>query len=125
MQQDQRADDAPCFDQRAAALLGLSVEGRVQTQAEAEQGAHVAQEAGEGRGVQMDPLRLYAPRLCFLQGPQQVHTHSFEQEVEANSEGGQEESCVEVLLHAGAVDPLSSVESFSHNHAYKSIDTFR
>ena len=116
VEQDQRADDASRFHQRAAALLGLGVEGRVQAQTQTEQGAHVAQEAGEGRAVQVDPLGLDAPLLGFLQGPQQVHAQHFEQEVEANGEGGQEEGGVEVLLHAGVVDPLSSVEGFSHDH---------
>lgn len=116
VQQEQRADDASCFDQRAAALFGFGVEGGVQAQTQAKQRAHVAQEAGKGRGVQVDPLWSDAPLLRFLHGPQQVHTQSFEQHIEANSEGGEEQSRVEILLHAGAVDPLSSVKGLSHNH---------
>lgn len=89
----------------------------MQAQTQAKQSAHVAQETGEGRGVQVDPLGPGTPLLGFIQGPQQVHTQRFEQEVEANSKGGQEECSVEVFLHAGAVDPLGSVECLSHYHA--------
>ncbi|TNN84787.1 hypothetical protein EYF80_004832 [Liparis tanakae] len=116
VQQRQGADHAADSDRRAAAPLGLGVEGRVQAQAQAEQGAHVAQEAGEGRGVQVDPLGPHAPPLGFVQSPQQVHAQRLEDEVEAHGEGGQEERRVEVLPHAGAVDPLSSVEGLAHDH---------
>lgn len=117
VQEDQRADDTPCFNHGAVALFGFGVERRVQAQTQPKQRAHVTQQTGEGRGVQVDPLGPDAPLLGFVQGPQQVHTQSFEQEVEANGEGGEEERGVEVFLHAGAVDPLGSVEGLGHNHA--------
>lgn len=85
--------------------LFLHMEMRVQAQAQAEQGAHVTQEAGKGCCVQVNPLGPHAPLLGFLEGPQQVHSHCFEQEVEAHREGGQEERSVEISFHAGVIDP--------------------
>lgn len=77
----------------------------MQTKAQAEQGARISQEAGEGCVVQVDPLGPHTPPLGFLHGTQQVHSHRFEQEVEVHSKGGQEEGGVKISLHAGAVDP--------------------
>lgn len=51
MQQHQGGDDTRRLGRPAAALFGLGVEGRVQAQPQPEQGAHVAQETGERRGV--------------------------------------------------------------------------
>lgn len=90
----------------------------MQAQAQAEQGAHVAQEAGEGCGVQVDPLGSHAPPLGFLHGPQQVHSHCFEQEVEAHSKGGQEECGVKISLHAGAVDPSLLGDNLSNKNTW-------
>lgn len=86
----------------------------MQTQAQAEQGAHVTQEAGKRCCVHVDPLSSDAPLLGFLHGPQQVNAQSLEQEVEAHSEGGQEESNEEVFLHAGTVDPIQPGDSLSY-----------
>lgn len=116
MEQEQRTDDTTCFHPLVAAFFAFGVQRRVQAQAQTEQGAHVTQEAGEGRAVQVDPLGSDAPLLGFLDGPQQVHTYGFEQQVEAHSKRGQEKGSVEVLLHAGIVDPLSSVEGLGHDH---------
>uniref|UniRef100_A0A3Q1G260 Uncharacterized protein n=1 Tax=Acanthochromis polyacanthus TaxID=80966 RepID=A0A3Q1G260_9TELE len=60
--------------------------------------------------IQEDPLRTDAPLLGLLQRPQQVNAQKPEQQVEAHSKGGEEEDGVEVLPHAGTVDPLGSVE---------------
>lgn len=105
MKQKQR-DDNTSHLEAGARVLGLAVEGRVKTQTQTEQGAHVTQEAGERRAVQVDPLGIHAPLLGFLHRPQQVHAQNSEQQVEANSEGGQGEGGVEVFPHAGAVDPF-------------------
>ncbi|KAF3853900.1 hypothetical protein F7725_014588, partial [Dissostichus mawsoni] len=103
VQQEQSADDAQCFDRRAAALLALGA------QTQAEQRAHVTQEAGEGRGVHVNPLWLHTPLLSLLQGPKQVHTHSFKQQVEANSEGNLLD-----LPFEHQIEPVSD-----HSHPYE------
>lgn len=46
-------------------LAALDEELRVDRQAQTEQGSNVPHQAGEGRGVQVDPVRVYAPSLCF------------------------------------------------------------
>lgn len=83
--------------------------------AQAKQGVHVSQEAGEGSGVHVDPLSPHTPLLGFLQGPQQVHAQSLQQHVEAHSEGEQEDGGVEVLLQTGSIDLLHSGEELSHH----------
>lgn len=53
-------------------LAALDEQLRVERQAQTKQGPQVPHQAGEGRGVQVDPLRLRAPSLCFSQRPKGI-----------------------------------------------------
>lgn len=70
----------------------------METQAQPSEGAHVTEEAGKGRSIQVHPLGMDAPFLRSLHGPEEVHAHDFEQKVEAHSEGGEEDCGEEVLV---------------------------
>ncbi len=98
MQQRQRGDDTGHPDSSAAAPLAFRVQRGVKAESQTEQGAHVPQQAGERRGVQMDPGWIDAPPLGFLKRPQQIHTQSFEEQVQAHRKREQEQRDVEVIL---------------------------
>lgn len=98
MQQRQRGDDTGHPDSSTAAPLAFRVQRGVKAESQTEQGAHVPQQAGERRGVQMDPGWIDAPPLGFLKRPQQIHTQSFEEQVQAHRKREQEQRDVEVIL---------------------------
>lgn len=84
MQKKQRGDDTGDPDVSAAALLAFRVQWGVKAESQPEQGAHVPQQAGERCAVQMDPGWIDTPLLGFLKGPEQIHTQSFQEHVQAH-----------------------------------------
>lgn len=120
MQEDEGGHDAAEAEREPLAELSLAalpVQAGVESQPEAKEGAQVLQEAGEGRGVNVDPFWPRAPPLGFLQSPQEVHTQPLQQQVKSNGEAEQEEGDEEVFLETGVVDALDVAESFSNGDA--------
>lgn len=100
-------------------FLGLSVQGRVEAQAQAEQSAGVSEQAGEGAGAHADPVRLAAVAPCFLQTPEQVHTRGAKEEEEEESQGEEEQGGEEVEVQAGIEDPAGTAQGFCHQDAWE------
>lgn len=96
VQQHQRDEDTAYPEGGVAVLFALGVQRRVQSQAQTEQRAHVTQQAGERRRVHVHPGGVVAPFLGFLQGPQQIDAHGFEEDVEGHGGGQEEQGDVEV-----------------------------
>lgn len=119
LQGGERGGHARQLEARRVAVLALAAlqkHLRVDGQAEAEQSAQVAHQAGEGRGVQVDPVWVDAPLLGLGDGPEQVDVDHLEEEVEAEGEGEKEEAGLEVDLKTGRVDGGDTLECFSHQH---------
>lgn len=53
-------------------LAALDEQLRVERQAQTKQGPQVPHQAGKGRGVQVDPVRVCAPSLRFSQRPKGI-----------------------------------------------------
>lgn len=88
-----------------------------QGQPQPKQDAQVAKKAGEGRGVDVDPLRMGTPPLCLLQCPEQFNTKHPQKQVEAQGEAEEEEGDAQVPAEAGMVDGVDVLEGLSHGHA--------
>ncbi|KAJ1136052.1 hypothetical protein NDU88_002476 [Pleurodeles waltl] len=117
MKDDEAGDDAVQTESDLCPLFlsaALLVHGRVESQPQAAEDPQVPEQAGEGGGVDVDPLGPRAPALGFLQCPEKVHTQGFQYEVETQSED--EEGGVKVSFQVCLVDGWDMVESFNSSH---------
>jgi len=89
---------------------------RVEGQPQPKEDAQVTEEAGEGGGIDVDPLRVGAPPLRPLQRPQQVDTECPQQQVEAQGKAEEEEGDAQVPAEAGVVDAVDVLEGLGHGH---------
>lgn len=120
VQDEQRGGGAAQAERQLPALLppaALQVHVGVEGQPQPEEDAQVAEEAGEGGGVDVDPLGVVAPPLRLLQGPEQVHAERPQQQVEAQGEAEEEGGDAQVPAEAGVVDGADVLEGLGHHHA--------
>lgn len=106
-------------------LAALPVHAGVEGQPQPKEGPQVFEEAGKGRGVEVDPFRPLAPSLGFLQGPQKVYPEAFQQQVKSECEAKEEEGDETIFPEAGVVDAPDVAESFSHSNACAEESTVR
>lgn len=128
MQEDQGGRNAGKAEWERLAefsLAALPVHAGVEGQPQPEEGAQVFEEAGKGRGVEVDPFRPLTPSLGFLQGPQKVYPQAFQQQVKSEGEAKEEEGDETIFLEAGIVDAPDVAESFSHSNACAGESTVR